>query len=313
MIDVSISRKLAILGHLRKGPTTLGELAAHFSRTPAAMRSELKEIFLVEIEQEGFYISVYELDYPDTADPTGVVSLGETTTATSPSMTLAEVISVLALVDSLLVAADPTEAETLTRLRERIVDAVADAGYGSVLWPAPQQAGSEDVYATLSAALADRRYVDIEYYKSDTRSAIPVPAQIAPIEIQTGRRPHVVAIKDDEIRRYRLDRISSAVPTDRKFSQRYAKSIVDAEPEPSGGVEVTLITTLSARWVSESVPISSCEQDGDTLRITLSARPHWLGTLLVRLGDTLLGIEGEAARATIAEQYEALLKNYGDE
>lgn len=95
MADLTVSRKIAILAYLDRGASTLGEMATHFHTTPARMRRELSELFVMEIPNAGYFESPVDIAIPD--DDDGEVRLIANDTRTSPSLSLAEVLTLMAV------------------------------------------------------------------------------------------------------------------------------------------------------------------------------------------------------------------------
>lgn len=313
-VDLSLSRKSAILAFLVGGPVTLSELANRFGRPWQDMRDELTELFVIEIEHGGFYVSPFDIVMDDDdPGPETLVSLGDIAEADVPSMTLAEVISVLALIDALLEVSDSRSAPHLSSLRDRLTRAAIDAGYESALWPAPRPVAPHAVIDTLNAAIAERKYVRIGYWKASSDPHLSRSEHdIAPVGITTGDRPLLVAANDSgELRRFRVDRINSVDVIDRGFSVKLRKAMlrqVEDEGDFIEGTPAVLWCEPRSRWVAEQLPGVKAQEIDGLLRLEFPIRSEaWLRTLLIRLGTYVVRIEPPELATSIAEQARVLL------
>ena len=275
MADLTVSRKIAILAYLDRGASTLGEMATHFHTTPARMRRELSELFVMEIPNAGYFESPVDIAIPD--DDDGEVRLIANDTRTSPSLSLAEVLTLMAVLDDHLGVVDASTRAHLLRLRQRVVQASAQAGYGAALWPAPS-VNAREITDCLTAAMRQRRLIELTYLKAGVDLHLfDDVVTVAPVSLTTGARPRLVAAKDGQLRTYRLDRIVSCAAR--------------------GGTVETL-------------PVDSfVERDGN-YEITLTARSlAWLRTLLIRMGRSVIRVEP----AHIAREIAAQAKQYLEE
>lgn len=309
MADLSLSRKVAILAYLRQGPVSLKELARRFGTRQTEMREELSELFTTEISALGGFDTPVDIELPESG--ADLVVLHSDSTAVRPTFTLAEVISLLAVVDELIGVVDLETASELLTLRERLTSASEKAGYGSVLWPAPS-AGALEVAHALSQAIGRRREVRIEYMKAANLRTRLEQATVWPVMLTTDARPLLVAGKAGALRTYRLDRIYSVEQTGARFSADEARHIRDAfaGTDDFSGTRVRLTCDVRARWVAESVPIVASEERDGELVIDLDvASIAWLRSLLIRLGDSVKRVEPAEIASRIAQDARAYLES----
>lgn len=307
-IDISLARKLAVISYLLDRPVELGELAKRFERTWSQMYAELYEIFMVEVPDGSAIELPFDLIVDDEeVDAHTVVTLrlDGALELDRPSLTLAEVISLVAIIDDLFRAADSQTAKKLFVLRERIVHATTTAGFGSVLWATPQSVISTSMMDLLTQAMNDRRWIRIEYWKNGNgRAPQRVRTHVAPVAISTTLNPLLIAANEnEELRRFRIDRISDITMTTTAFTKQLAQRIRKAATLPSefAGENVTLVCSSRARWIVEVIPGARIVEDGEQVRIELPVSSRaWLASLAMRLGENLLSIEPAEVRADVA-------------
>ncbi|WFN89516.1 WYL domain-containing protein [Arcanobacterium wilhelmae] len=304
-MNIGLSRQLAVLAYLSANSSSLRELASHFSMKVPQMREVLSELNVVEINESGGVYSPFFVDVPsDDGEPVRLIE-GE---IHAPALSLAEVMSVVALIDGLLEVADEATAANLLTLRERLVAGAVDAGYESALWPAPVRHALPEVMAQLARAKQMKKRVRLEYWVSDGVRARPKEYDAGVIDVIGGSTPYVTAdVGDSSLRFFRVDRVGRVEVTNTKFSGRDAKAATrnSSVQENPYGPSSAIVVSSKARWVAESLPVESVE-GADPLVVTLNARDFWLGTLLVRLGEDLVASSSEAAKANL----ERILRAY---
>jgi proteasome accessory factor C len=112
-------------------------------------------------------------------------------------------------------------------------------------------------------------------------------------------------------RLFRVDRITSAVLTDRRFDAPSPAVPADRVFAPDAGDPVTVLDLdPPAHWIAEQYPNEGVEErPGGRLRVRLrSAQPAWLERLLLRAGSYATVIEGDRllrarAAARVLERY----------
>lgn len=114
-------------------------------------------------------------------------------------------------------------------------------------------------------------------------------------------------------RLFRVDRINSAVVTERRFDTSTPAGSADRVFAPDAGDPVTVLDLdPPAHWIVEQYPNEGVEdRPGGRLRVRLrSAQPAWLERLLLRAGPHATIIEGDPAlRGRAAAR---VLERYGD-
>lgn len=315
MVDLSLARKAAILAFIPAGGITLEELADHFGRTWKEMRDELSALFMIEVPDGGFYTSPYDITF-DNDEPSARSMVYLTRMRADefpvPSLTLSEAITMLGLVDQALGASDSDDTQSLMDFRSRLADAVSDAGYGSVLWQAPQMTTRRDVIDTLTAAIETRHFVTIDYWFVTDGELSVQSRTVAPAAITTHAQPKLIcANRADERRTYRLDRICQVTTAESTFTKAYARKILADEEatDAFGTLPVTLRTTSAARWLAEYVSGAQIEKDGAELIVSFNVSSYtWLRRLAIRLGHDLLSIEPAQARDDVVRYARSLIE-----
>ncbi|VEI12431.1 helix-turn-helix transcriptional regulator [Trueperella bialowiezensis] len=298
MTDLALSRKISILAYLADHEPTLAELSDHFTTSPSKMRADLSEVFTTEYAAHGGFETPVDVEIPD--NPRGKVILRENQTGLLPSLTLAEVISLLALIDDMYGSVDTTTRTHLAKLRERIAQAASEAGFGQALWPAPT-VNLEDTTAGLVAeAIAERACIEISYLKAGADLHVhSEDVVIAPVSLTTGSHPLLIAAKDSQLRTYRLDRITDVKILDQHYTRDLGRNIqaqYKADAEFSGRT-VRIVCTPQARWVAETIPVESATEESGMLVIDMTVSSmSWLRTLLIRIGEELVHIEPDTVR-----------------
>ncbi|MFY9262968.1 MAG: WYL domain-containing protein [Actinomycetaceae bacterium] len=313
-IDISLARKAAILAFLAEGPVSLAQLATRFNRSWTEIYTEITKMWTVDVRDAATEFSPFDFDfYDEEVGPDTLVELtaGSDHAVSQPHLTLAEAVAVLGVLDQLLRAADANDFESLIKLRQRIADAATQAGYGPALWPAPQLVAAPAVITALGEAIENRHWVEIIYWKSTDGKLASEKAQIAPITLSTGANPLVIAAnRKEELRRYRLDRITGVEITNKKYFKKLARQITTDLATDDGGfgaIDVILTCEPQARWVAESIPGAQMEVGDDHIRLSFRARNiDWLRTLLIRLGHSVLKIEPDAVAHEIADTVEQI-------
>ncbi|QRV02955.1 WYL domain-containing protein [Arcanobacterium phocisimile] len=296
--DLSLSRKHAMVEFLQsQSGVTLGELAHRFGTSWQVMRDEIQQLATIELVSGSFFDTPFDVwiaDEDPTADSliyvTGIDDVG------APTLSLAEVVSLLGATDIAMLSADRDDTQALAAFRQRIVEATTQAGYESVLWPAPQLQAPVDVLDVISTALTSQRSVVIEYWKNVTGQLERAEIEVQPVTLTYVPYPLLIAANESgDVRRYRFDRITQARLGSTPVSARLVRKVSSAAQAQSGvvGERIRLVCGPGARWVSEEVPdavlvrsVDGCDIFELPIRST-----QWLFSLLVRLGDTVTRVE----------------------
>lgn len=313
MADLSLTRKIAILTYLASNSPTLRELAKHFKTQPERMRNELMGLFTTEYDVGGHYETPVDVDIPEDLDEE--VFLIDNQTDVFPALTLAEIISLLALIDDMYGSVDSATRSQLTRLRERMSAAAADAGFEDALWPAPTVNLETGVADDLVRAIDQRRLIAVDYIKmGDGLTVRTDRAIVAPVSVTTGFHPLLIAGKGTDLRTYRLDRIASVEVLDQTYTRALEKDIRAQylDRNEFAGHAVTLIVESRARWVVETIPVQSVTERDGRLIIDLTASSiSWLRTLLIQIGDAVVAVEPPSVQQAIAREAQQYLAGAG--
>jgi proteasome accessory factor C len=175
--------------------------------------------------------------------------------------------------------------------------------------------GAADVRATLLDAIARGRRVEIDYYAHgrDERSLRAVdPYQVVADEgsLYLFGWCH----RSDDVRVFRLDRISSITALDEAADAPPADLEWEGFQFGDDLPRVTLDLGPGARWVAERYPIDRADEAPDGhLTVTLAvAAPAWLERLLVTLGSAARVVEGPPELRTAGSETAArILARYG--
>jgi proteasome accessory factor C len=159
-----------------------------------------------------------------------------------------------------------------------------------------------EVLEVLRSAVREHRRVHLDYYSygRDTRTERDVD-------------PYLVHAEDGSLylfghcheaggeRRFRVDRIASAVPLEVTFDPPVLDRPTAVFQPDTDDPRVVLRLASSARWVAETYPVEAVEELGDGgLEVTLAiAAEPWLERLLVNLGPqvAVVSAPGELAGA----------------
>ncbi|USR78631.1 helix-turn-helix transcriptional regulator [Arcanobacterium pinnipediorum] len=296
--DLSLARKRAIAEFLQsESGVTLGELAHRFGTSWEVMRAEIEQLSTVELISGSFFDTPFDIWIADEEpDADSFVYAADMSENSSLTLSLAEIVSLLGATDIAMLSADRDDGQALVAFRERVVAATADAGYESVLWPAPQLQAPPEVLDILSCALTQRCSVHIEYWKNVTGRLERSEIEVQPVSLSYVPYPLLIAANDvGDVRRYRFDRITRARLGTGSVSARLVRN-VSSQANASDKVEgkrIRLVCGPGARWVCEEVPDALLVGvDGDFDIIELPVRSHqWLFSLLVRLGEIVQRVE----------------------
>lgn len=261
------------------GPT-VDEVCARFGITPSQLAADLEVVWLVglppytpdaliDVVQEGDRVWIHYADVfaaPQRLTPDQAVAL------------LTAGASVLALP-----GADPDGA--LARGVGKLA-AVLGVDAGQVL-DVDLGGARADVLEVLRTAVSEHRRVHLDYYSfgRDTRTERDVDPYLVHAEagsLYVLGHCHLAAGE----RRFRVDRIASAVLLDEQFDPPAAPLPTRIFQPDADDPRVTLRVAPGAHWVADTYPVEgTLEEPGGTLLVTLAiAAAPWLERLLVSLG-----------------------------
>ncbi|MCI7551264.1 MAG: WYL domain-containing protein [Actinomycetaceae bacterium] len=328
---IDLARYISVLSYIRaRGTVQLGELARHYNVGVREMYSYLWTLYMLEImDTSASYVSPFSLSLEnvdpadDHPDPQMEISLDahyifDKADAFSTTLSFAELIALLATIDSLLYTAEPETADQLLALRAMLVSASVKAGYHDEMWPAPVIEGGRDVQRKIRSAIANRRYVTIEYWKAQGAGAASTTAYVIPLYIEAKEHPLLRAANAErELRTFRMDRISAVEISHKKLGiKAFGKLTVQAKrARPHfDGEEVRLYCDVDAAWLVETIPGAQAYRADDELMITLHAGSiEWLRTLAARIGPSLHRVEPQHIADALAANAATILQAYQDE
>jgi proteasome accessory factor BC len=196
---------------------------------------------------------------------------------------------------------------SLTSAREKIVAALGEDPMDQGLQVAPTGADDSDVARLISKAIAQRKMIELEYYKENEDEL--TARTVEPYALTNGREGWYVASFDparDGVRHFRLDRIKSVTVTAQKFKPRPE---VDPAAEvdgwlrtgevPASAVARVWVSPERARWAREARRVVGECRDGAVIVELSFAGVDWLvREILKEAGDAAV-IEPEEAREAV--------------
>ncbi len=206
---------------------------------------------------------------------------------------------------------DPVLARAVAKLARVLGDGVADA--------VDVRLGDADaaVLSTVRAAAQDGRRLRIDYYSfgRDERSV----RDVDPLRV-TARDGHWYLTawchSADDVRVFRVDRITAASPTGDPVGDHPGVEIDDElDGDLNDGRLVELVVDRGDEWLVDAVPTTSVEAVGDDrLRVELrvTADP-WLQRLMLRLGPSATAndaVEGTDLRPLATDAARRVLRRY---
>jgi predicted DNA-binding transcriptional regulator YafY len=196
---------------------------------------------------------------------------------------------------------------SLTSAREKIVAALGEDPMEQGLQVA--RAGGDDsgVARLVSAAIVERKIVELEYYKENEDDL--VMRRVEPYALTNGREGWYVASFDPEregMRHFRLDRIKQATVTDETFEPR-------PEVDPAAEVEGWLrtgevqasrsarvwVSPERARWAREARRVVEERSDGAVVVELSFAGVDWLVREILREAGDAAVLEPKDAREAV--------------
>jgi proteasome accessory factor BC len=198
---------------------------------------------------------------------------------------------------------------SLTSAREKIVAALGEDPMEQGLQVADSAGDDSDVARLLSAAIAKRRMVELEYYK-ENEDELSL-RRVEPYALTNGREGWYVASFDPAragMRHFRLDRIKRAAVTDQAFEPRPE---VDPAAEVDGWLRTgevqasrsarVWISPERARWAREARRVLQEHDDGSVVVELSFAGVQWLvREVLKEAGDAAVLAPADAREAVRA-------------
>jgi proteasome accessory factor C len=198
---------------------------------------------------------------------------------------------------------------SLASVREKVVAALGEDPIREGLQVATAVGDDAGIATTVSRAIADRRLLEIDYYKENEDEFSQ--RTVEPYALINGREGWYVASFDpakDSVRHFRLDRIRSATVTDTQFSPR-------PEVDPAAGVDGwprtgevpasrrarVWISPERARWAREERSVVEELADGAVIVELSFAGVDWLvREVLKEAGDAAVLAPADARAAVHA-------------
>ena len=201
---------------------------------------------------------------------------------------------------------------SLASSRAKIVTALGEdpAAEGLQITHAPGD--DVDVAATVNQAVADRRMLEIDYYKENEDEF--VKRRIEPYQLLNGQEGWYVHAFDpdkDDARSFRLDRVRSAEILDETFEPRPGvEADVTGWPR-TGEVEASRaarvwVSPERARWAREERRVIEELEDGSVVVELHYAGADWLAREILKEAGDAAVLEPEDARAAVLDAAEAL-------
>lgn len=323
-----VTRLLGLLAYVSTHPQTpVQDLARHFGVSERQIAADVATLW---VSGTPGYQPLDLIDFDGDALDQGVVLLREAQGMGMPlrlGVTEALVLraAVAALADTLGDAVLADSMDVLRSVEAKLSEATEDYGSGVQavevdLGPGPKA----EVVRALTEALRTDRALRLRYV---TAADVVSERDVDPLYLETtDDRSHLLAwcLRQDTVRRFRLDRVLHAEVLDRRRTHR--PDAAPSEPGHLGGdprshQEVRLVLASRARWVGERHPVEEVEElaDGRVAVRLRVAEPAWLRHLLLLVADDVLAVQPpamaeparELARQTLAA-YAELLAAPGD-
>ncbi|HEY1712460.1 MAG TPA: WYL domain-containing protein [Solirubrobacteraceae bacterium] len=195
---------------------------------------------------------------------------------------------------------------SLASVRQKIVAALGDDPVHEGLQFAAPGGDNVEIAGVVSSAIARRRMLTFEYYKSNEDEF--TSRRVEPYALINGREGWYLASFDptrDSVRHFRLDRIKSATVTDEGFEARPdvdPAADVDGWPRtgevPASSRARVWISPERARWAREERQVVSELQDGALIVELGFAGVDWLvRETLKEAGDAVVLAPADAREA----------------
>ncbi len=203
---------------------------------------------------------------------------------------------------------------SLTSVRQKVVDALGEDPVHEGLQFAAAGGDNVEIAGVVSSAIASRRILSFEYYKSNEDEF--TSRRVEPYALINGREGWYLASFDptrDSVRHFRLDRIKSASVTDESFEARPdvdPAADVDGWPKtgevPASSRARVWISPERARWAREERHVVAELQDGALIVELGFAGVDWLvRETLKEAGDAVV-LEPADAREAVRHAAEAI-------
>jgi proteasome accessory factor C len=194
----------------------------------------------------------------------------------------------------------------LSTAREKIVEALGHDPSEEGLEIAPGRDDSE-VVRTVNDAIADRRVLELHYYKENEDEFIK--REVEPYQLVSGPEGWYLGCYDlgrEDTRHFRLDRMKEARVTGRSFEPRDGTQDRLAEQEwlvhgevGSAGVARVWVSPERARWLREERTVVEELSDGAVVVELPYGSADWLAREILKGAGDLVALEPEEARRAV--------------
>ena len=201
---------------------------------------------------------------------------------------------------------------SLASARTKIVAALGEDPAGGGLQMTSARGDDSDVARVVSGAVAERRLLEIDYYKENEDEF--VSRRIEPYQLLNGREGWYVHSFDPEreaARSFRLDRIRSVTLLDERFEPRPGiEPDVTGWPStgevPASRAVRVWVAPERARWAREDRSVIEELDDGAVVVELHYAGDDWLAREILKEAGDAAVLEPEDARVAVLEAAEAL-------
>jgi len=203
-------------------------------------------------------------------------------------------------------------AGSLASAREKIVEALGRDPAVDGLQITTASGDDSEVAAVVSAAITGHRVLEVEYYKENEDEFSQ--RRVEPYMLMNGQEGwyvHLVDLRDDRSKDFRLDRIKSVNMTDETFEPRPG-----VEPDlrgwpttgevESGDVAQVWIAPERARWERENRRVVADLNDGAVIIALSYASTEYLAREILKEAGDAVVLEPDEARRAVLEAAEAL-------
>jgi proteasome accessory factor C len=201
---------------------------------------------------------------------------------------------------------------SLSSARQKIVDALGEDPADEGLQITTARGDDSEVARVMSGAIAERRLVELEYYKENEDEF--TTRRIEPYFLLNGQEGWYVHCYDQERdgpRSFRLDRIREATKLDETFEPREG-----IEPDVSGWPSTgevpesrparVWISPERARWAKEDRRVVEELADGSVVVELQYAGGQWLAREILKEAGDAVVLEPEEARRAVLDAAEEL-------
>jgi predicted DNA-binding transcriptional regulator YafY len=201
---------------------------------------------------------------------------------------------------------------SLASARQKIVNALGQDPAEEGLHITTAKGDDSEIARVVSAAIARRRLLQVEYYKENEDQF--TERTVEPYKLMNGQEGwyvHVYDLEKDAPRSYRLDRIRTATALDEKFDPREGIE-PDVHGWPSTGevpdsrLARVWISPDRARWAREDRRVAEELRDGSVVVDFPYAGHEYLAREILKEAGDAVVVEPEEARAAVLDAAEEL-------